>query len=345
VVVFDAGVHAETPFIVMELIEGWSLEELLTSNGPLSPQRSREIALSVADALSSIHDAGMVHRDLKPANIMVTPRGHVKLLDMGIARTLSSSEKGGVVYGSARYISPEQARGEDVDPRSDIYSLGVVLFETLAGTPPGDEHHPGSTRLPSGVPGDITRIVDRCLRPRPADRYRTADELRLALEGTSLGPSGTDRLTSIGRLRGRRSRIRSLIAATLLAAATVAAVGFIAGASSDGRPLAAPRKPQPLPPVKLTASTACTGTFDAEATIGWEPPGSPADGYVLQRASDPGGPFETFDELGDPKARTYVDESVSPASAYYYRLRTKLGPRLSESSVVVEAGTPTLCLW
>jgi serine/threonine-protein kinase len=193
VAVHDTGTHEGTPFIVMELVRGRSLSEVIWAEAPLAPARSAEIAESVADALASAHAAGVVHRDVKPANIMLTPSGAVKVLDFGIARAsawtpLTAAPTG---HGTPEYVSPEQARGEDSDGRSDIYSLGVVLFEMVTGRPPFTGESPlvvayRHVREPAATPSSINRavppaldsIIMRCLAKAPEHRYQRASQLR-----------------------------------------------------------------------------------------------------------------------------------------------------------------------
>ena len=140
VTVYDAGADGPTRFIVMEFVPGRSLAEILSEreHKPLEPDEAADIAAQVADALSAAHAAGIIHRDIKPGNIMVEPDGSVKVLDFGIARALDSHTltQTATVLGTSAYMSPEQALGQPVDARSDIYSLGCVLYEMLTGEPP-----------------------------------------------------------------------------------------------------------------------------------------------------------------------------------------------------------------
>src|SRR5206468_3780944 len=139
--VYDWGQEQGTYFIVMEYIEGRSLADILRTEGPLQPQRAAEVASDIAAALGFAHRNGVVHRDVKPGNVLISPSGQVKVADFGIARALgadpeSNLTQAGSVMGTATYFAPEQAQGLPLDPRSDLYSLGVVLYEMVTGRPP-----------------------------------------------------------------------------------------------------------------------------------------------------------------------------------------------------------------
>src|SRR5689334_2339267 len=141
VAVYDWGEEQGTYFIVMEYVEGRSLADILRTEGPLHPQRAAEIASDIAAALGFAHRNGVIHRDIKPGNVLVSPNGQVKVADFGIARALGAAAEenltqAGSVMGTATYFSPEQAQGLALDPRSDLYSLGVVLYEMVTGRAP-----------------------------------------------------------------------------------------------------------------------------------------------------------------------------------------------------------------
>jgi beta-lactam-binding protein with PASTA domain/predicted Ser/Thr protein kinase len=196
--VYDWGQEGSTYFIVMEYIEGRSLADIIRAEGPIEPDRAAEITSDVAAALSFAHRNGLVHRDVKPGNVLVTPSGQVKVADFGIATAANAGEanltKTGLVMGTATYFSPEQAQGKPVDPRSDLYSLGVVLYEMLAGEPPfrGDnpvsiayqhvqEPPPGLRARGVPVNGPLEAITFKLLAKNPAHRYPAADDLRADL--------------------------------------------------------------------------------------------------------------------------------------------------------------------
>ena len=194
--VFDWGKHASTYFIAMEYVDGRTLADILRSNGHLTSKQAAEIASEVAAALGFAHAAGLVHRDIKPANILIGTNGSVKVADFGIARALnapteSNLTQAGAVMGTATYFSPEQAQGAQPDPRSDLYSLGVVMYEMIAGRPPFTGDNPVSiayqqvhdyptplNQLVADVPRPFEAIVAKLLSKDPAVRYSTADALR-----------------------------------------------------------------------------------------------------------------------------------------------------------------------
>jgi serine/threonine protein kinase/tetratricopeptide (TPR) repeat protein len=266
-VIHDIGEADGHRFIAMELIRGEKLSELLARQR-LSAPRALELGTEIASGLARAHDKAIVHRDLKPANVMVTDEGHAKIIDFGLAKlveptradtqadTLSRHDTGeGIVLGTAAYMSPEQARGERVDHRSDIFSFGILLHEALAGQPPFQGRssvetasailHQPAPRLPSLGPtvpthvgSDIQRIVDKCLEKEPADRYQGMKDVivdlrsaRRHLESTthaavpatpaSAIASHSDPATGISQTVSRRWGWAAAIAAIAITAAAL----------------------------------------------------------------------------------------------------------------------------
>jgi serine/threonine-protein kinase len=195
--IYDWGRDEGIYFMVMELIQGRNLREVLRSEGALEPRRVAEIAVAVSAALGAAHERGLVHRDIKPANVLLTPDGDAKVTDFGIARAWDDSDqltRTGAVIGTATYFSPEQAQGLTADGRSDLYALGVVMYELLTGVPPfvGEspvsvayqhvrEHAPPPSDLNRNIPDALDAIVMRCLEKDPRRRYQTAGALSVDL--------------------------------------------------------------------------------------------------------------------------------------------------------------------
>jgi serine/threonine-protein kinase len=193
--VYDTGEDNGVPYIIMEYVDGRTLRDVLQTEGRLLPQRALEVVADICAALDVAHGAGIVHRDIKPANVMLTARGEVKVMDFGIARavadTSSTMTQTAAVIGTAAYLSPEQARGEHVDARSDIYSTGCLLYELVTGTPPftGDspvavayQHVREDPTPPSAyddtMPPQVDSVVLKAMAKNPANRYQSADEMR-----------------------------------------------------------------------------------------------------------------------------------------------------------------------
>jgi serine/threonine-protein kinase len=243
--IHEIGEAEDQIFISMEYVEGQSLKDRIGS-GPMKLGEVVDLATQIAQGLHEAHEKGIVHRDIKSANIMVTPKGRAKIMDFGLARSSTQTRltKEHTTLGTFHYMSPEQTQGEDVDYRTDIWSLGVVLYEMIAGQLPfkGDyeqavmysilnEDPEPLTALRTGVPMDLERIVWKLLAKDPADRYQHVDEMPVDLRSADLGGMGTSRIAASTMRRAPlppppRSR-RTLpwsVAALLLVGA------FIAGA-------------------------------------------------------------------------------------------------------------------
>jgi eukaryotic-like serine/threonine-protein kinase len=237
--VFDSGSDTNVHYLVMEYVASQSLAELLADQGRLPPRRAAELAIEVCKALAAAHAQGVVHRDVKPANVLVGEDGRVKVTDFGIAKAAATATLTGTgtVLGTAAYLSPEQAQGGPVDARSDLYSLGCVLYELLCGSPPfgsgadspavavatrqlHQPPEPPSARNPQVDP-ELDAVVLTALAKDPAHRYQSAVELEdalervLAREAVAAGPAPTfAAAASTERLPDLPGRIGVLPAAT-----------------------------------------------------------------------------------------------------------------------------------
>ena len=209
VAVYDTGdamdIHGNhIPYIVMEYVEGQTLREIMSDDRKILPERALSITADVLSALDYSHRSGIVHRDIKPANVMLTPSGQVKVMDFGIARAIADSSarmtQTAAVIGTAQYLSPEAARGETVDARSDIYSTGCLLYELLTGRPPfiGEspvsvayQHVREEARPPSQLNPDVSSTVDnivaKALAKRTDDRYQSAADMQKDIERAIAG--------------------------------------------------------------------------------------------------------------------------------------------------------------
>jgi serine/threonine-protein kinase len=257
---FDYGEDDDRPYIVMELIAGETLAERLSREGRLSPEETSRIGGAVAQALSYAHAQGIVHRDVKPANVMLTPHDEVKVMDFGIAASIvgaSGLTATGAVMGTAKYLSPGQARGDRATPASDVYALGVVMYEALAGTSPFERETPLATAMAQireepppirdvnpGVPEELATLVHRCLSKDPSDRPKEAMVLAAALRSSASStstepirsPAAVARDTAVLPAAevavppGRRRPLAWILVAALLAAGLIA---FFALRSTD----------------------------------------------------------------------------------------------------------------
>ncbi len=262
VTVIDRGEDQGRQYIVFEFVDGKNLKELIVRSGPLPLQRAVELAIAVADGLAFAHERGLVHRDVKPQNVLLTENGSVKVTDFGIARSLDVGRgltQTGTVVGTGEYLAPEQATGGVVSPATDVYSLGVVLWEMLTGRVPfeGDnfvavalrhvnEAAPDIRDLRSDVPPRLAAAIDQALQKDPARRFPTmqefAEELRACL--VSLGSEGATEVIRRGavpraarkRTRMRRSRwpLEYVAIAVLIGVAALVAGLLLGGGGGTG---------------------------------------------------------------------------------------------------------------
>ena len=284
--VYDTGQDdSGVPWIVMEYVDGRTLRDILTTEGRLLPQRALEVTADVCSALDAAHAAGMVHRDIKPANVMLTSRGEVKVMDFGIARAAASNEstmtQTQAVIGTAAYLSPEQARGEHVDARSDLYSTGCLLYELVTGAPPfvGDSpiavayQHVREDPVPPSefdpsLPTDIDAVVLKAMAKNPANRYQSADEMREDLlravagqpvEATPVLVADTQRAQqwSAPRQADNRRLVYGVFGALLLIVAVASAL-LVRGLLSNNSDLI---KPPPVLGLSQTEAVRQLATF------------------------------------------------------------------------------------
>ena len=278
------GIH----FITMELVKGKTVAELLPAHGFVLG-RFFEIAIPLSDAVAAAHQQGITHRDLKPANVMMGDDGRIKVLDCGLAKAAvedgshagelptRSATRTGLTVGTPAYMSPEQAQGEHVDTRSDIFSLGVVFYEMLTGRRPFDGGNSASvisailrdtprpvTERQPAVPRALARLVDRCLAKNPVDRFQSALDLRHSLQeikqdvdSGELAP--TPRAPAVRR--GKRIAVATLATAVL----TIAAAGWMISRWNTAMPPAVPQ---------LSNAVQLTSTLDVESYPSWSPDGT-----------------------------------------------------------------------
>ncbi|MFQ5710063.1 MAG: protein kinase, partial [bacterium] len=229
-------------FIAMACYEGQSLKERI-EHGPLPIDEALRIAIQIAQGLTKAHSKEIVHRDIKPANILTTEDGQVKIVDFGLAklsgRTVLTQE--GTTLGTVAYMSPEQAQGGEVDHRTDIFSLGVLLYEMLTGQPPFKadydqaiiysilhESQEPVTGLRTGVPMELERIVNKCLEKQPSERYQQVNELAVDLRRLKKETKSKETVTRTGvRSKLQKKRVHSFVlTGTILGVLILAAVGY-----------------------------------------------------------------------------------------------------------------------
>jgi serine/threonine-protein kinase len=222
VAVHEVGTHHGRPYLVTELLEGASLREVLRG-GAMPLRRAIDVAVQIARGLAAAHEKGIVHRDLKPGNVFVTRDGAVKILDFGIAKLIGrgeeapsrdddSSTETDKVPGTAGYMAPEQVRGLPASPRSDLFALGCVVYEMLAGRRAFEGHAPAErlaailhddppalTSMNRAVPPAVARVVERCLEKRPEDRFSSAHDMAIALQAAAVSSEGLLRRGALRR--------------------------------------------------------------------------------------------------------------------------------------------------
>jgi eukaryotic-like serine/threonine-protein kinase len=277
VTVFDAGEAEGRPYIVMEYVDGATLEKRLRDQGALDPDEVRTIAQEVAAGLEHAHSHGLVHRDLKPGNLIQRTDGTVKIADFGIARGSHGTEltEAGTILGTAAYLAPEQAEGGRVTPLTDLYALGVVLHELVTGERPwrvdsladlGGRRTEPVPELPSRVPGDLRHAIAHALEPDPDDRPKSAAEFAglLGDREREQGEAATMVLPRARRARRTRTRAQQHPAtwvalgliAVLLVLALIGAVALATDAGGNGGANEQPPQRQQVEPIADGATPA-----------------------------------------------------------------------------------------
>jgi Tol biopolymer transport system component len=315
--IHDIGTHDGAPFLVSEFLEGQTLRVKLVS-GPLPVRRAIEYALGIAQGLAAAHEKGIVHRDLKPENVFVTRDGRIKVLDFGLAKLVSPEENHettvtlsspatlpGMVMGTVGYMSPEQVRGEPIDPRSDIFSFGAVLYEMLTGkrafkretsaetmTAVLREEPPALNDTGWQGPPELQRILARCLEKNAGRRFQSASDLAFAMESLSGTLTGISTAKSVAQPKSRRAWLPWVIAAALLMGTAVWEMS---------RPEAAPANP-----LEKARFTRVTDFKSVEAAI------SP-DGRFVAFVSDHDGPFDVWlTQVGTGRVTNLTQGKVGP---------------------------------
>ena len=200
--VYDVNETGGVYYIVMEYVDGITLKKYISINGRLPIKEATSIAIQIAQGMEAAHNAGIVHRDIKPQNVLISREGKIKVTDFGIARATTANTISADVLGSAQYISPEQARGDKVDIRSDIYSFGIVFYEMVTGTLPFDgdspvtivlkhiqERVPLASEAAPGVPSSVEKIIEKCTQKKPEKRYQKVSFLLSDLKTSLVSPN------------------------------------------------------------------------------------------------------------------------------------------------------------
>lgn len=347
--VFDTGQEDGVSYIVMEYFEGETLADLLEREGPLEPDRAVDIVLQVLGALRTAHESGVIHRDVKPANILIGDGGRVKVGDFGVAKAAYASGADvtttGSVLGSVPYLSPEQVSGRELDARSDLYAVGVVLYELLTGRRPFQAETDMATAmmrlttdplppraLRPGIPRRLEAVVLRALARRAGDRYSSAEEMSAVLSRFRGQPSSVPDGATSGESQQSFFRAWMLVPllVVVLGAAAIAA-GLILGRLEFGGPLgiqpAEEGGGRPAPtdaPAGAALPFADVSDFDP---FGTGIPGENPDQVPLAHDGDPGTFWRTEDyrtlDLGGLKPGLgLLFDLGSPRTVTGFRLQT-----------------------
>jgi serine/threonine-protein kinase len=305
VAVFDSGSDAGMHYLVMEYVPGETLAQLLRRQGPLPPRRAAELTSQVCAALAAAHARGVVHRDVKPGNVLLGADGRVKVTDFGIAKAAAAPALTGdtMVLGTAAYLSPEQARGEPVDPRSDVYGLGCVLYELLTGAPPfgsaadstpvavalrqvSQPPQPPSRRNPQ-VGAAMDAVVLTAMAKHPDQRYQSMQAMHGDLARALAGRATT---AAPGRAEAHRTPLRLVAVAGIVVALMVAVLW------PDGRAPAESAQANPTIPAAFTSLPSTTAAPPTTTTR------APFQADGVQRAEKAERPKESEDGGGHGRA-------------------------------------------
>ena len=360
VAIYDSGSEPddgrERHFIVMEHCGGGTLAGVMAAEGPLPPARVVSIGAVVCDALAYAHENGIVHRDIKPANVLITEDGAIKVADFGIAKAAEATgdvTTTGSILGTVSYLSPEQARGDEPDARSDLYSLGVMLYELLVGRPPfsGETHiatamkhlrepPPPPRSIRAGIPRALDVALLKALEKEPDDRYQSAGEMRAALLETkgATSPGATAvferpiaRPAGADAAHGEQPSALRWVVPVLVLIAVAAGVAILISVLS-GRDDGSPRQSRPPGGSAARVQVAGVTDFDPHGSGGEHPEeaplaadGDPTTAWTTESYDDPlsvigkSGVGLVFD-LGSPTEVTRV-EIKSPSPGYDLELR------------------------
>jgi hypothetical protein len=290
---------------------------------------------------------------------MISRSDHVKVLDFGIAQALGWTPltSRGVLQGTAEYLSPEQARGAKVDHRSDIYSLGVVLYEMLTGRPPftGDtpiaiaykhiEEEPvDPSYLRPGIPEDLADVVLRCLRKEASARFDSPLDVRDELARIAQGARPLPVRAETPTLELPRPRIAGRVVAGVAGLAAIAAGAIMWFGTTEITPTVRGTAGDPVPPAALAVETSCDGILSVEARLSWSRVQGASDGYAIFRSYWEEGPYEKVESVRGRGTESFRD-GIEPGSVYFYKVRSTSGSRSSEATGPVRAGAPMMCLW
>jgi eukaryotic-like serine/threonine-protein kinase len=365
VAVFDVG-SDEQPFIVMELIEGESLADRLAREGRLEVRDAVAVATAVLDGLAAAHDRGLVHRDVKPSNILLPVAGGVKLADFGIAKAVSGVTDltaTGSVLGTPRYLAPEQAAGQGATPASDLYALGAVLYECLAGRAPFEADSPLAVALAHQqqpvppladaapeVPSALAAAVERALAKRPEDRYPDARTMRTALE-SSVGAGVGEASTVALPVAEGATRRRWWLAASVLVPLALLALGvaLLTGEGEDG-PVASgdgagaehgPAEEIGAPSGPAEDAGAVEGPGPGE-DAGDPESGRDLDEVIADLARDPGAAGEKGDDLLDDLRDLRDEDDGADRSEAARELVVEIGSWLAAAELDGAVGAEVL---